>query len=291
MLGVAALGWGGSTTLSAYALRQLSAADLLVLELLVGGAIIWCFALLDGRRRLRDRRWRTWGLLGLFEPGLTYLLANEGLRHESAATASLLFSMEAVLVVGLAALFLGERPGRRVVGPLAIGVLGAILVGAGGSTGQDSLTGHLLILGATFAASVYAVMARATVSDAPVLVVTAYQLLAATVIAVPLALIEHASSAALLPSADVGHWLAGAGSGIVGVGLPFVFYNRAIRAVQASVAAVLLNCIPLIGLVTAVLALGDRPGPVELIGGALILVGLLFLARSEASSTRAEPAV
>lgn len=283
MLGVAALGWGTSTTLSAYALRELSAAELLVLELLVGGVVIWGVALLNNRRELRDRRWRRWALLGVFEPGATYLLANEGLRHESAATASLLFSMEAVLVVVLAVAFLGERPGRRVVGPLAVGVVGAVLVGAGGSTGHDSLTGHILILCATLAAAIYAVLARALLDDAPVLAVTAHQLLAAVVLALPLALVERASDGGggLLPSVSAGYWAAGVGAGVMGVALPFVFYNRAIRTVQASVAAVLLNFIPLIGLVTAVVALGDRPGPLELAGGGLILVGLLNLARSE----------
>src|ERR1700688_3595992 len=108
MLGAASLGWGCSTTLSAYALRQIAPTDLLAIELLSGGAVIWTVALMRARGELANANWKMFAVLGQCEPGLTYLLANEGLRRDSAATAALLFALEAVIVVPLAAVFLHE---------------------------------------------------------------------------------------------------------------------------------------------------------------------------------------
>jgi drug/metabolite transporter (DMT)-like permease len=279
MLGLAALGWGSSTTLSAFALRQLGAIDLLAVEILSGSAVIWTVAAVRMRGSLATPHWKTFALLGLCEPGLTYLLANEGLRHDSAATASLLFAMEAVLVIPLAAVFLGERVSRATLGALALGLLGAVVVGAGAQGGRDSLTGHMLILAATLGAAAYSVLARRSADRAPVLVATSYQLMAAAAIAVPLAVGSHLSRQAGWPAVDLAHWLVAVAAGMAGVAVPFLLYNRAVAVVRATIATGVLNLIPLIGFLTAVIFLGETPTAVEVLGGVLVLSSIALIAR------------
>jgi drug/metabolite transporter (DMT)-like permease len=285
MLGLAALGWGSSTTLSAFALRQMGAIDLLAVEILSGGAVIWTVALVRMRSSLTTPHWKTFALLGLCEPGLTYLLANEGLRHDSAATASLLFAMEAVLVVPLAAVFLGERVSRVTLRALALGLLGAVIVGAGAQGGRDSLLGHALILGATLGAAAYSVLARHSADRAPALVATTYQLLAAVAIAVPLAVLLHVSRGKGLPAVNLAHWSASVAAGMAGVAVPFLLYNRAVAVVRATIAIGVLNLIPLIGFITAVIFLGETPTAVEMLGGLLVLVSIALIARNETQAS------
>jgi drug/metabolite transporter (DMT)-like permease len=279
MLVAASVGWGSATTLSAFALRQLSPVDLLVVELLSGGVVIWTAALAHGWTK--PHHWRAFAVLGLCEPGLTYLLANEGLRRDSAATASLLFAMEAMLVVPLAVLFLGERVSAGVLGALGLGLVGVVVVGAGAHGGQDTLIGHLLILASALAAATYAVLARRTAYRSPALLGTAYQLLAATAIIIPVAIASHAVSRSGLPAGDLAHWAAAIAAGLAGVALPFLLYNRAVVRVRATIAAGVLNLIPLVGFVTAVLALNNRPTLVEMLGGGVILASIAWISRSE----------
>jgi drug/metabolite transporter (DMT)-like permease len=66
------------------------------------------------------------------------------------------------------------------------------------------------------------------------------------------------------------------------VALPFLLYNRAIVEVRATIAAGLLNLVPLVGFATAVIFLGDRPTDLEILGGCLILFSAAWLGRSEA---------
>jgi drug/metabolite transporter (DMT)-like permease len=288
MLVVASLGWGVSTTLSAFALRQIDPTDLLAIELVSGGLVIFAVALrsvrrdLAGAHRFATPDWRAFALLGLCEPGLTYLLANEGLRRDSAATAALLFATEAIIVVPLAGIFLAERVSPGVFWAIGVGLLGALAIAGGAHAGRDTLTGHLLILGSSAAAAAYALLARHSTHRAPALVVTSYQLLAAAAIAVPYAIASHAVASGGAPAADLSHWAAAIAAGLAGVALPFLLYNWAIVEIRATVAAGVLNLVPLVGFLTAVIFLGDRPTLVEMMGGGLILASAAWLARSEA---------
>jgi drug/metabolite transporter (DMT)-like permease len=281
MLAAASVGWGCSTTLSAFALRQIGPTDLLAVELVSGGVVIWTIALISARREFATPDWRAFAVLGLCEPGLTYLLANEGLRRDSAATASLLFAMEAVIIVPLAAVFLGERVSSTVLLALGVGLLGVLITAEGAKTGMDTLLGHVLILGSTLAAASYALLARRITHRSPALVVTTYQLLAATAIAVPFAVVSHAVGRAGLPAADLSHWAAAIAAGLAGVALPFLLYNGAIVEVRATIAAGVLNLVPLVGFATAVLFLGNRPTHLEIFGGCLILFSAAWLSHNE----------
>jgi drug/metabolite transporter (DMT)-like permease len=282
MLAGASIGWGCSTTLSAFALRQIGPTDLLAVELVSGGIVIWAVALMGARGELATPDWRAFAVLGLCEPGLTYLLANEGLRRDSAATAALLFALEAVVVVPLAAVFLAERVSSGVFMALGVGLVGALVTAVGGAqTGKDTLVGHLLILGSVLAAASYALLARRSTYRASALIVTTYQLLAATAIALPFVIASHVVRGSGPPSADTSHWAAALAAGLAGVALPFLLYNRAIVEVRATIAAGVLNLVPLVGFATAVLFLGDRPTHLELAGGCLILFSAAWLGRNE----------
>jgi drug/metabolite transporter (DMT)-like permease len=281
LLTVASIGWGCSTTLSAFALRQISPTDLLAIELVSGGVVIWTVALASARGEFATPDWRTFAVLGLFEPGLTYLLANEGLRRDSAATASLLFALEAVIIVPLAIIFLAERVSSAVFLAIGVGFLGALIIAGGAQTGNDTPFGHILIFGSILAATAYALLARRSTYRASALIVTTYQLLAATAIALPFAVLSHVVGRGGLPHADASHWAAAFAAGMAGVA-PFLLYNRAIVEVRATIAAGVLNLVPLVGFTTAVIFLGDRPTHLEILGGFLILLSAAWLGRSEA---------
>jgi drug/metabolite transporter (DMT)-like permease len=108
---LSALLFGGATPLAVYALRSLTAFDLLAIEIGSATLALWLALALFGPRR-RATRWRTYALLGLLEPALSYVLYNLGLARTSAVHGALLEALDALFVVLLAALLLHERMSR-----------------------------------------------------------------------------------------------------------------------------------------------------------------------------------
>src|SRR5256885_13682367 len=80
---VAAACWGLDTTLSAYALDELKPATLLLAETVVGASAVWLYLIIFGKIR-RPASVRPYLLLGLIEPGVSYLFVDLGLRRTSA---------------------------------------------------------------------------------------------------------------------------------------------------------------------------------------------------------------
>ncbi len=277
LLLLAAAAWGSATTLSDFALRELPAIDLLALELTVGAVVVAGPVLARNRDALGTPGRGGFLLLGLFEPGLTFLLGNEGLRRASAATGSLLLATEVVFVAVLAFAFLGERPRPRTVLALALGLIGTVAVASSADAGVDTPAGVALMIASSLTAATYVILARRAGGRAPAAIVTSLQLIAALAFALPLVVGVHLAGHDPLPAAGPGYWLAGTAAGLLGVALPFLLYNRAIAAVPAASAAGLLALIPLVGLATAVAFLGDRPAIGELIGGALILLSIVWI--------------
>jgi drug/metabolite transporter (DMT)-like permease len=57
--------------------------------------------------------------------------------------------------------------------------------------------------------------------------------------------------------------------------LPIFLWNYALRYVPASAAALYINLVPVVGLVSALLV-GERVGAAQLVGGALAVAGVLL---------------
>ena len=66
-------------------------------------------------------------------------------------------------------------------------------------------------------------------------------------------------------------------AGTLGAGIPTVAFILGIRLLGASRGAILATLEPVVGVALAALLLGEHPGPLQLIGGALIIVAGVLL--------------
>lgn len=275
----ASVSWGTSTVTSKYALDGLTATDLLGVEVGVAAVLLLSAAALTGKLR-PSPHWRAYALLAFFEPALTFALFNTGLAHTSATDAALLISLESVFAVLLAVALLHERPGALVFAAAAVGVGGAALVSTGGDMNGATIGGNLLVIAAVLAASMYVVLARRVAGRDAAVTVTAYQFAFAFLMVLPVALAGHSH----LAHASASHLAAGFATGVLGSAVPFLLYNLAVRSITASRAAITLNLIPVFGVLAAFVLLGERPGPTQLAGGALILMALGLVDRQTPSA-------
>lgn len=284
MLVAAAIAWGGANTATAYALGGFGPFTMLAVKLSAAAAVLWAVALVRGVRPVPSRR--RLALLGVFEPLAAYGALTVGLVWTTATNGSLLGATESCFVVLLAAVFLRERAGPRSVAGLALAVAGVLAL-EGFDVAAGFGVGDLVVLAGSLAAAVYVVLAARVAPDVDPVMMTTWQFTFASAMSVPLAVTAWLTGLERFPSdVDGGYWLAALGVGGICFALAFLLYNRAIADVPAGMAGIVLNLVPVIGVLTAVVFLGERPTAWHLVGGALIVGGLLLFPAGSSAEQR-----
>jgi O-acetylserine/cysteine efflux transporter len=279
---LAAAFWATAISATKYALGGFGAIMLLCVELVVAAIALWLVAVMRGLRPLVS--WRYAIVLGLLEPCIAYLGDTLGLERTSAANASMIGGLEATFVVLLAAYFLRERITAAlclavVVGLLGLGVLekGNVFAGTG--------AGDALVLGGAFSAAVYTIVARRVEGardggeGVDCLTLTAQQFAVAAVASVACAFAAWAGGWEAAPrDVPLRFWVVAVAVGTVGFAASFLLYNWAITLVEARTSAVILNLIPVFGLICAVAWLGESVSPQRLVGAGLIMASVAVFA-------------
>ena len=275
--------YGVSTTVSVVALRAVRPADLLAVEISGAATMLLVTAALRGQLRRRGALRQM--LAGALVPGLAFLFGDLGLARTSASSGSLLLAAEPLLSVLLAVVVLGERlPGRAVLA-LVVGLTGGALVALepGGPAGADTTTGNVLVLLAVVAAATFLIVTRRFNDGGDGLNESAWQSTGGFLTVVPFLIFSWSTGGSRLGTVGAEGWLACVAVVVCGV-VGGVLFNRGIGRVPAARAGQLGNLTPVVGTLTAVVFLGDRPSFLQMIGGAAIVAGLVLLLRGPAGS-------
>ncbi|WP_020579709.1 DMT family transporter [Actinopolymorpha alba] len=269
--------WAGGLILTKVALDVTGAApgSVLVVQLVASVSALAAACAVTGAGL--GGAWKH-GWVGLLEPGIAYQLALAGLALTSAANASVLGSLEPVMVPLIAWMLLRQRPHPRLLVVIVGATAGSALVSFSTEGGGGSWAGDGLVVASVAAAAVYVVVASRQVS---------------TVAPLPAALTQHVwalgfviacqlvlAGPLLWTSATAGELLLAAGSGILNYALPFWLYLTALTRMPVARAATYLTLIPIFGVLGAVLVLGERVTWLDLIGGVLVVGCLLADART-----------
>jgi probable blue pigment (indigoidine) exporter len=289
---LAAACWGVGTAVSKQAVAEIPPLALLPVQLAISLAFLGTVALRRGERPPAGREGRLLGRLGLLNPGLAYALSLAGLTMITASMSVLLWAIEPVLILVLAALLLRERPGWGLVALSAVAIAGLALVLYDPSASGATL-GVLLTVAGVGCCAAYTVATRRWLpgADSTLGVVVAQQ---AHALAFALGLLAVGGLAGLpvlpdrLTAAGVASALA---SGLVYYGLAYWCYLTGLRSVPASVAAVSFYLIPVFG-VGAALLLGERLGPAQWAGAAVVVgaVAAIAVRTADSGAERAGPA-
>jgi drug/metabolite transporter (DMT)-like permease len=76
------------------------------------------------------------------------------------------------------------------------------------------------------------------------------------------------------PDPSLQGWLGTLFLGVIASALAFVVYSRALRELDASLVGAYLNLDPIVGVVTAVILLGETLGVWQVVGGVVALAGM-----------------
>jgi drug/metabolite transporter (DMT)-like permease len=279
--------YGVSTTVSVVALHAVRPADLLAVEISGAAAMLLVTAAVGGQLRRRGALRQM--LLGALVPGLAFMFGDLGLARTSASSGSLLLAAEPLLSVLLALVVLRERLSGRATAALIVGLTGGALVAfePGGSQ-TDTTLGNVLVLLAVVAAAVFLIATRRFNDGGDGLNASAWQTTGGALSVVPFVVISWSTGGTRLDTVGVGGWLACIAV-VLGGALGSVAFNRGIVRVPAARAGQLANLTPVVGTLTAVVFLGDRPSPLQLVGGAAILGGLTLLLKNPTAPDQPSP--
>jgi drug/metabolite transporter (DMT)-like permease len=275
---IAAALWGAAVSGTKYALRGFDPITLLCAELLAATVALWSVLLVTGYRR--PAAWRVAILLGLLEPALAYLGDTVGLSHINAVNGSIISGLESGLVVVLAALLLGEAVTGAAVIAVALGVGGLVVIADGG--GRGTALGALCVTAGVLSASLYSIAAKRFDDGRDPLALTTWQFSSATVIALAVAAARWSVTGTGPPlSAAPRYWLAAGAVGAVGLAGSFLLYNRVLARVDAGWTAIVLNLIPLFGMLSAIGLLGEKLTARAGVGAMLVGASVIYFTMSD----------
>lgn len=277
-----AAAWAAGLLLTKVTLDVSAAAPsgVLVVQLIASVGVLAAACLLTGARI--SGGWRL-GWVGLLEPGVAYQFALAGLALTSATNASVLGSLEPVMVPLIAWVLLRQRPTLRLLAVISGATVGSVLVSFSAG-GDRSWTGDALIVASVAAAALYVVVASRQVSSVAPLPAALTQ----QTWALGLVVVGHLvlSGGAWWPALSIGGLVLAAVSGVVNYALPFWLYLSALTRMPVARAAMYLTLIPVFGVLGSVVLLGESVTWLDLLGGVLVVCCLLVDAVAHARADR-----
>ena len=190
-----------------------------------------------------------------------------GLRHTSAAEASLLLNLERVLTAAIAWLVFRENVDRKVFLGMLVIVVGGVLLGWSPDSRTSVSLGALGIVAACLCWAIDNNLTR-VVSGGDPLQITALKGLVAGTVNIGLALGFGAS----LPAWSV--LLAAGAIGVVGYGISLVLFIRALRDLGTARTGAYFSTAPFVGASLSLLMFGDTPNWAFWVAGGLMAVGV-----------------
>lgn len=271
--------WAGNFSALKLTFREVEPLALTAVRFLIGTVVMALLTWrLEGSLALPRRLVGPMVVLGLLGNTAYQLAFMMGLSRTTATNSSLILAAMPV-VVTLAAGALGiesvTRRQRQAVLVASVGVVVVLAARGLQATGQGSVLGDVLMVLAVLLWTAYTLYLRRTdLAGVSSLRMTVWTLFTGTP-----GLLLAAGPAMLRvnwPTVSAGAWAGILYSALLSLVAAYVLFNSAIRALGASATVVWTCLTPLFAAAIAVLALGERPTPFHLVGGAMIVTGVLL---------------
>ena len=202
------------------------------------------------------------------------------LRTTIAVALICFYTFPAMVTIAAVPLY-GERLGRLRMGALVLSSIGLALVVLApliGATGLllDPIGIGLALFGAVCQAA-FVLIAGRGFTPLPVLHVSTIVVFAAFALSLPLAILAGDLDGLLRPIVQAEPWFWILAGGITGAAIPTTAFITGIGIIGPSRAAILMTIEPLVGVTLAALLLGEHPSPLQIVGGAGVLVAAAIL--------------
>jgi drug/metabolite transporter (DMT)-like permease len=273
---VGMVAFGGTWPAGKVATDHVAPATVAVVRFASAAALLWLWARLSGKPVVRPARRDlplvvALGLTVVFAYNLFFLY---GLRHAPATDGSVLVpGLIPVVTTLLAWPVLGDRPSRRVLAGLVVAVAGVVVVAdPTGGVGSGRLAGDALFVGAALSWAAYTLAGREAIARFGSVSANVYATAVGSVLILPVTFFGGGwGSLAAVPAQA---WVGIAYLSLVGTVLGFVLFYEGVRQLGAAKTSAFTLLVPIFGVLSSVLVLGERLRPALALGGTIVLAGL-----------------
>jgi drug/metabolite transporter (DMT)-like permease len=269
--------WGTTYIVTKVAIREFPPLTLAFLRFLVTALVLLPFAISAGGLKRLPRPLPLGTLVSMALTGfvLYYVGFNCALEYGSASQGALIQALLPAAVALAAVIVLKERISRLRIAGIMLAVCGVALIVAGGksdSASPNPLLGGLFMLGSVGVWALYTVQTKKVADWEPTVLLTTIASIG-TVLQIPLVVWELAQRPEPLAVTMQG-WASVVFLGAVASGFGLLIYNRALQVLDASLMGAYINLVPIVGVLTAVLFLGEALHGWQIVGALLALLGM-----------------
>jgi drug/metabolite transporter (DMT)-like permease len=269
-IGIALVTWSSAYAAIAYALASFTPGQVALARLAIGSL---CFALLLVFKRAplpRRSDWLQLAVLGVIGLTVYHLCLNYAETRIASGTAAILIALVPAATATLSALWIGERISPRRVLGLGVALCGVVLVVLASGKQVKFQPMAALVLVSVIACAVFFVGQKPLFTRNNMIGVTAFGFFAGTLGTVPFGFgLSHA-----LVLAPWSHIAALLWLGIAPTFVGYLAWNAALHRAPASQVSSFIYFSPPIAVFIGWIWLGEQPGWLTLVGGAITVGGV-----------------
>jgi drug/metabolite transporter (DMT)-like permease len=275
-LGGAVVLWGTSFVATKAALEGFGPLVVVGIRMLLASAMMTAlWPRLPAPRRLSGD-WRRLLLLAAMWPCVYFVLEGNALRLTTASQAGTVSALVPLLVAVGARLFLAEHLAPQAIAGLAISMLGVGALSLGGppeAAAPNPALGNVLEVLAMASYAVSTLTLKSLVGRYNSWILTGLQCLAGAIVFLPALLLAPLSDWQAAPPAA---WAGAMYLGLLVTLVPSGLYNLAVSRMPAGRAAMAINLVPVVALVSGWAVQGDSLSPIQGAACVAILGGVLL---------------
>ena len=264
---------------------ELGAVGLSIVRLTVAAAALLLLALLRRVRLPAVGDLLLIAVCAFFGMTAYQLLLNTGELYVPAGTASIIVAAAPLVSAAIAALAFRERLS---VIRLAISVvaIGGVLVVCIARAGLSVNAAVWIVVAAMVVQGVYHPLSRLLLRRYSAFEVATYVMVVGTVLTLPVVPVGWHQ----IVTAGPGAWCGAVYLGVLPSAVGFVLWGYAVARLPVVTSTSLLYLVPAVAVLISFLWLGELPLPAELIGGAVIVLGVIAISQGDRLLSRLRPA-
>ena len=275
--------WGSTFVVTKAAAREIPPLTLAALRFLIAALVLIPIALRRGglARLPKPVPWAALTLMAISGIAIFAVTFTFALVHGSASQGALIYALVPACVALAAVLYLGEKVSRQRIAGIVLSILGVVVVTMAGERTAEAphpVFGALWIFGAVIAWSAYTVFAKRLAQADFVVTIAIVSTLGALML-LPLSAVELSVTPWSNPSTSA--WAGVLFLGVAASAVAYIVYGFALRELDASLVGVYTNLDPIVGVVTAVLFLGEELYAGQIAGGLIAFVGMWLASKPE----------
>ena len=269
---VAMLTWSSAYATISYGLSAFTPGEVALARLSLALLCFLAWLKLRGLSLPPFSQWPPLMALGVMGLTLYHLCLNNAETGIASGTAAIILALSPAVTGVASALWLGERLSPRSIAGLIVALMGVVLVVLTSGQNLSFQPKAALVLVSVVATSLYFVGQKPYLGRYSAIAVTTVTFIGGTLAAIPFGLgLPHALAAAPASRILALLWL-----GLAPTFVGYLTWNMAIQRASVSKVTSFIYFSTPIALLISWLWLGERPGPLTLIGAAIVIAGVIL---------------